>query len=64
MRFSRERSAKSGATSHPYGSAQREGRSVIYRITDARLRDVLRLTRAIVGDNAQRIATCVRIPER
>jgi ArsR family transcriptional regulator len=47
-----------------YVNAQREGRSIIYRITDERVRDILRLTRAIVGDNAARIASCVRIPEQ
>jgi len=47
-----------------YVSAQRDGRSIIYRITDERVREVLRLTWAIVGDNAARIASCVRIPEQ
>jgi ArsR family transcriptional regulator len=47
-----------------YVSAQRDGRSIIYRITDERVREVLRLTWAIVGDNAERIASCVRIPEQ
>jgi ArsR family transcriptional regulator, cadmium/lead-responsive transcriptional repressor len=47
-----------------YVTTQRDGRSIIYRITDDRVREVLRLTRAIVGDNATRIASCIRIPEQ
>ncbi len=47
-----------------YVSSERDGRNVIYRVTDERVREVLRLTRAIVGDNAERIASCVRIPDR
>ena len=47
-----------------YVSAQRDGRSIIYRISDERVREILRLTRAIVGDNAARIASCVRIAEQ
>ena len=47
-----------------YVSAERDGRSIIYRISDERVREILRLTRAIVGDNAARIASCVRIAEQ
>ena len=47
-----------------YVATERRGRSVIYRVTDARVRAILELTRAIVSDNAQRIADCVRIPDR
>lgn len=47
-----------------YVSSERDGRNVIYSVTDERVREVLRLTRAIVGDNAERVASCVRIPER
>jgi ArsR family transcriptional regulator, cadmium/lead-responsive transcriptional repressor len=47
-----------------YVSAQREGRSIIYRVSDRRVREVLRLTRAIVGDNAAHIASCVRIAKQ
>jgi ArsR family transcriptional regulator, cadmium/lead-responsive transcriptional repressor len=46
-----------------YVSTQRDGRTIIYRIADERVREVLRLTRAIVADNAARIASCVRIAE-
>jgi DNA-binding transcriptional ArsR family regulator len=47
-----------------YVTAQRDGRSIIYRIADERVREVLRLTQAIVAENAARIASCVRIPDR
>lgn len=47
-----------------YVITERRGRSVIYEVADERVRKLLDLTRRIVADNAQRIATCVRIPER
>lgn len=47
-----------------YVTTQRRGRSIIYEIADERVRLILDLTRRIVADNAQRIAACVRIPER
>lgn len=47
-----------------YVTTERAGRTVIYRISDDRLRKVLDLTREIVADNAAHIAACVRIPER
>jgi DNA-binding transcriptional ArsR family regulator len=46
-----------------YVSTLRQGRSVIYSITDERVRAILDLTRRIVADNAERIAGCVRISE-
>jgi DNA-binding transcriptional ArsR family regulator len=45
-----------------YVTAERRGRSVIYRIADDRVRGILELIRAVVASNAQRIAECVRIP--
>lgn len=47
-----------------YVGAQRDGRSIFDCITDERVRKILRLTRAIIGDNAARVASCVRIGER
>jgi DNA-binding transcriptional ArsR family regulator len=47
-----------------YVTAQRDGRSIIYAIADERVREVLRLTQAIVAENAARIASCVRISDR
>ena len=44
-----------------YVSTERLGRTVIYRIDDDRVRQILDLTRAIVVDNAEHIANCVRI---
>ena len=46
-----------------YVVTERRGRSVIYEIADERVRSILELTRLIVAENAERIATCVRIPE-
>jgi len=46
-----------------YVSTERLGRTIIYRIADERIRLILELTRDIVGDNAQRIASCLRIRE-
>lgn len=46
-----------------YVVTERRGRSIIYEIADERVRSILELTRLIVAENAQRIATCMRIPE-
>ena len=47
-----------------YVVAERQGRSVIYRIADERLRIVLDLTRSLMVDNVDRIAACARIAEQ
>ena len=46
-----------------YVSTQRQGRSIIYAVTDPRVREMLDLSRRIVAENAERIADCVRISE-
>lgn len=46
-----------------YVATERRGRSIIYRITDERVRAILELTRDIVADNANRIASCLRISD-
>lgn len=44
-----------------YVATERQGRSVIYRIIDDRIRTILTLTREIVAEHAAQIASCVRI---
>lgn len=46
-----------------YVATERQGRSVIYRVADERIRTILTLTRAIVADQAAQIASCVRIED-
>lgn len=41
-----------------YASSYRSGRSVYYRIEDQRVRDILRLAREMIIENAQRIICC------
>ena len=45
-----------------YASSERLGRSILYRISDKRVRALLEIAETIVADNAQRLATCSRIP--
>ena len=47
-----------------YVRTERRGRSVIYEVADERVRSILELARHIVADNAERIATCVRISDQ
>lgn len=47
-----------------YASAQRMGKSVVYRISDARVRLLLEAADAIVADNAAHVAQCARIDTR
>lgn len=47
-----------------YVVTERRGRSVIYEVADERVRTILELTRRIVADNAERIATCGRIADK
>lgn len=42
-------------------TTRREGKFVYYRQADARVRDVVRLADAIIGDNAAAIASCTRV---
>jgi DNA-binding transcriptional ArsR family regulator len=44
-----------------YASSQRAGRSMVYRISDRRVRSLLILAETIVAHNAQRLATCTQI---
>jgi len=44
-----------------YASSERVGRSIVYRISDKRVRALLEIAETIVADNAQRLATCSRI---
>lgn len=39
-------------------TARREGRRVIYQVTDPRIREILRLARGVIAENAARILTC------
>jgi DNA-binding transcriptional ArsR family regulator len=47
-----------------YVATERRGRSVIYRVTDERVRAIIELTHAIVTENAEHIAGCMRIADR
>jgi ArsR family transcriptional regulator, cadmium/lead-responsive transcriptional repressor len=40
---------------------ERDGRQIRYRITDPRLRELLDITRELVGDTAEHLASCNRI---
>src|SRR5579875_3245911 len=44
-------------------ATRREGRSVYYRLADARVRDLLRLADSMICDNAAAIASCTRIAD-
>lgn len=46
-----------------YVAAERRGRTIIYRLIDARVRAVIALMQSIVADNAAHLATCMRITE-
>jgi hypothetical protein len=41
--------------------AERQGRRVLYVVTDTRLRRLLDLAEDLVADNAEHLATCQRI---
>ncbi|TAK32653.1 MAG: ArsR family transcriptional regulator [Chloroflexota bacterium] len=41
-----------------YVSARKDGRHVYYKVTDERVREIIRLARAIIADNAQAILSC------
>lgn len=42
-------------------TSERRGREVIYRITDARVRQVLELSRALSEEHSEHLASCKRI---
>ncbi|TAM60597.1 ArsR family transcriptional regulator [bacterium] len=44
-----------------YVDTERHGRSISYRLTDRRIRNILELAQAVVADNAANIAACTRI---
>lgn len=44
-----------------YVTSRSEGRCVYYRVTDPRIREMIRLARAIVADNAEQIRSCTRL---
>jgi DNA-binding transcriptional ArsR family regulator len=43
--------------------SRREGRTVRYRVADARVSDLLALGRSLLADNAEHVAACNRISE-
>jgi DNA-binding transcriptional ArsR family regulator len=42
-------------------ATRRDGKYVYYRLADPRLRDIVRLADAIIGENAAAIASCTRV---
>ncbi|WP_370328496.1 helix-turn-helix domain-containing protein [Candidatus Mycobacterium methanotrophicum] len=44
-----------------YAQVRRQGRFAYYRVTDARVAELVMLARALVADNAAALADCVRI---
>jgi ArsR family transcriptional regulator, cadmium/lead-responsive transcriptional repressor len=46
-----------------YVATERQGRAIIYRVIDGRMRAVIELIGDIVADNAAHIASCTRIGE-
>lgn len=45
-------------------TARSEGKFILYRVTDARIRDLINLARAVVADNAEQIRAWTRIGSR
>jgi len=41
-----------------YVSVRKDGRHVYYQVADERVREIIRLARAIIADNAQAILSC------
>lgn len=41
-----------------YVSTRKDGRYVYYQVTDPRVREIIRLARGIIADNAQAILAC------
>ncbi len=46
-----------------YITSRKDGTSVYYRITDDRVRNVVRLAREVIADNAEHLYACTRIKE-
>jgi ArsR family transcriptional regulator, cadmium/lead-responsive transcriptional repressor len=46
-----------------YIGTRREGKFVYYRITNTRVEELMRLARTIMADNAETIASCLRLNE-
>lgn len=44
-----------------YITSRKEGTSVHYRITDERVREIVKLAREIIADNAEHLYSCTRI---
>ncbi|MFQ5851893.1 MAG: ArsR/SmtB family transcription factor [Candidatus Binatia bacterium] len=44
-----------------YITSRKEGTSVHYRITDERVRRIVKLAREIIADNAEQLYVCTRI---
>jgi ArsR family transcriptional regulator, cadmium/lead-responsive transcriptional repressor len=46
-----------------YVDSRREGKFVYYRVADPRVRQLLALAREVIGDHAEAILSCTRIPD-
>ena len=46
-----------------YIGTRREGKFIYYRITDPRVSEMMRLARTILSENAQAVASCMRLNE-
>src|SRR5688572_14691697 len=46
-----------------YVDSRRDGKFVYYRVADPRVRQLLALAREVIGDHAEAILACTRIPD-
>ncbi len=46
-----------------YIGTRREGKFIYYRITDSRVAEMMRLARTILAENAEAVASCLRLNE-
>ncbi len=46
-----------------YIGTRREGKFIYYRITDHRVSDLIDLARTVMADNAEAVASCLRLDE-
>ena len=46
-----------------YIGTRREGKFIYYRVTDPRVSEMMRLARTILVDNAEAVASCLRLNE-
>ena len=46
-----------------YIGSRRDGKFIYYRITDPRVSELMRLARTIMADNAEAVASCLRLNE-